>query len=73
MRETTTRGCDSCEMLSINGVACHETGCRNTPRRCLECGIYFAPDAEGRDGRYCSHSCAIAHSGLSCDCSECCA
>ena len=22
--------CDQCEMLSINGVACHETGCPNS-------------------------------------------
>jgi hypothetical protein len=22
--------CDSCQMLSINGVACHETGCPNS-------------------------------------------
>lgn len=43
--------CDSCEMLSINGVACHETGCPNAKARwdagtsswvrqheCFECG-----------------------------------
>jgi hypothetical protein len=43
--------CDQCEMLSINGVACHETGCPNSrktwvPDRgewvlfldCRECG-----------------------------------
>lgn len=22
--------CDSCEMLSINGIPCHETGCPNS-------------------------------------------
>lgn len=22
--------CDQCEMVSINGVACHETGCPNS-------------------------------------------
>ena len=28
--ESATRvHCDSCEMLSINGIACHETGCPN--------------------------------------------
>ena len=43
--------CDQCEMLSINGVACHETGCQNRNcawdddrqrwikfRECHECG-----------------------------------
>lgn len=41
--------CDQCEMLSINGVACHETGCPNARKRfvdgewvkvyrCRECG-----------------------------------
>jgi hypothetical protein len=25
--------CDSCEMLSINGVACHEIGCPNMGAR----------------------------------------
>ena len=43
--------CDQCEMLFINGVACHETGCPNARSRwdeefqewvrqvkCFECG-----------------------------------
>lgn len=43
--------CDQCEMLSINGTPCHETGCSNTKsrwdgesgewikqRKCWECG-----------------------------------
>jgi len=43
--------CDQCEMLSINGLACHETGCPNSRktwdedrqewiayRDCFECG-----------------------------------
>jgi len=25
--------CDQCEMLSINGVACHEHGCPNIDKR----------------------------------------
>lgn len=25
--------CDQCQMLSINGVACHETGCPNAGAR----------------------------------------
>ena len=47
--------CDSCEMLSINGIACHERGCRNIgarwdgegwikQRECFECG--YSRDAD---------------------------
>jgi hypothetical protein len=49
--------CDQCNMLSINGVACHETGCPNTKsrwdeesgewirqRKCFDCGC--TADAE---------------------------
>jgi hypothetical protein len=43
-------GCDQCQMLSINGVACHETGCPNGKKtwipergwvlflKCFNCG-----------------------------------
>jgi hypothetical protein len=27
--------CDQCEMLSINGMACHETGCPNARREAI--------------------------------------
>jgi hypothetical protein len=41
--------CDQCQMLSINGTPCHETGCPNQGKRyaygawirvieCFECG-----------------------------------
>lgn len=43
--------CDQCELVSINGIACHETGCPNArsrwdadseswikQRTCFECG-----------------------------------
>jgi hypothetical protein len=49
--------CDQCEMLSINGVACHERGCPNTnsrfdsesgdwikQRECFECGCTVDAD-----------------------------
>ena len=50
--------CDQCEMLSINGVACHETGCPNSrdprydaenetwikTRECFECGCTVDAD-----------------------------
>jgi len=48
--------CDQCQLLSINGTACHETGCPNSgarwdsesgwikQRTCFECG--FTVDAD---------------------------
>lgn len=48
--------CDQCDMLMINGVACHETGCPNSRkvyrdgewvrvRECPECGSELYGDA----------------------------
>lgn len=50
--------CDQCEMLSINGRACHETGCPNSgarwdeangqwikQRECRECGCTIDADS----------------------------
>lgn len=43
--------CDSCNMISIQGVPCHEIGCpdawRETLVECSECGFDFH-----REGRY---------------------
>jgi hypothetical protein len=49
--------CNQCELLSINGVPCHETGCSNTNARwdaenqewiqqrvCFECGCTVNAD-----------------------------
>lgn len=39
--------CDSCELIRINGVVCHETGCpdawQDSTRECFDCGIEFIP------------------------------
>jgi hypothetical protein len=35
-KEATIMQCDQCEMLSINGVACHETGCPNSRKTWIE-------------------------------------
>lgn len=29
--------CSQCEALVVNGVPCHETGCRNATRECCGC------------------------------------
>jgi hypothetical protein len=47
--------CDQCEMVSINGLACHETACPNARsqwrdgqwirmRECFECGYELPAD-----------------------------
>lgn len=51
--------CDQCEILSINGIACHETGCPNQGARydreaeewvkqyeCRECGNMVDRDTQ---------------------------
>jgi hypothetical protein len=39
--------CHSCEVMYINGVRCHETGCpdawKDTMIPCFECGCDFLP------------------------------
>jgi nitrogenase subunit NifH len=34
MKTTERRTCDQCQLVRINGVVCHETGCPNAPVRC---------------------------------------
>ncbi len=61
--------CDSCQLVRINGVVCHETGCpqawRTKVRECRECGGEFVPESRGQ--RECCESCAAAYAGLPCD------
>ena len=61
--------CDSCEVLFINGVKCHETGCPNAHKdqvlECPECGQDFVP--ENRNQKFCSEDCAGMHYGIDFD------
>jgi len=65
--------CSSCEVLYINGVKCHETGCpeawKDYLRSCKWCGEDFKPEEKGQD--CCSHSCTVAYHNFPCDCVEC--
>jgi len=40
--------CNSCNIVSINGMACHEIGCpdawKDYARDCKECGLSFTPE-----------------------------
>ena len=51
--------CNSCEMLSINGLPCHETGCpdawRDAQLNCRWCGERFSP--QERHQACCSQDC----------------
>lgn len=55
--------CDSCEILSINGMPCHETGCRDAwqdeTRECKWCGSSFTP--EDRYQKFCEDSCGESY------------
>jgi hypothetical protein len=56
--------CNSCEVLNINGVNCHETGCPEsykTPKDCSWCGHSFIP--ESRFQSTCSPECFEAYHG----------
>jgi hypothetical protein len=57
--------CDRCQMLMINGIPCHETGCpeawRDQERICQWCGQPFTPDSPRQ--RECSDECAAAFRG----------
>lgn len=65
--------CDSCEVMSINGVLCHEQGCphawKDESRECKWCGQEFNPERSEQD--CCSHSCEVAYHNLDCMCEEC--
>jgi len=65
--------CSSCEVLTINGVLCHELGCpdawRDYTRECKWCGTEFTPEDKHQD--CCSHSCTMNYLSIECDCTEC--
>lgn len=57
--------CDQCEVLMIQGVKCHETGCpvawQDYTKECEWCGTEFKP--EERNQNACDASCAEAYYG----------
>lgn len=62
MQATRVR-CDSCAVLVINNVICHEFGCpdkwRDEQRECNWCGAEFTP--EDSDQSFCEESCAESY------------
>lgn len=65
--------CDSCQLLRINGVVCHEPGCteawQDEVRECKECGGEFKP--EQRNQIFCDTHCANSCYAVPCDCHYC--
>jgi hypothetical protein len=65
--------CNSCNVLYINGVKCHERGCpeawKDEERECKWCGNKFKPEKQYQD--CCCHSCHVAYHSIDCDCDEC--
>jgi hypothetical protein len=61
----TQRRCSACQLLRINGVVCHETGCpeawRDYQRECEWCGSLFTPEYRGES--FCSEDCNRADYG----------
>ena len=47
-RFVVKHSCPSCQLIRINGVVCHETGCpdawRDETRKCKWCGSEFTPE-----------------------------
>ena len=53
--------CDSCEILNINGMNCHEHGCpdawKDYDRECEWCGNTFQPEYKHQE--LCSIECVL--------------
>jgi hypothetical protein len=58
--------CQSCEVVRVNGVVCHEIGCpdawQDEVRECKECGSEFKP--ESKNQIFCSAGCWSMYSGI---------
>ena len=55
--------CNSCEIMYINGIRCHERGCpdawKDKKRICKWCGCEFKPETKHQTA--CSEECAEAY------------
>ena len=64
--------CNQCEVVSINGVNCHEAGCPEAFKvqsTCKCCEGLFVPEFRG--DVTCSHSCYVEYWNQSCFCEDC--
>ena len=55
--------CASCEVLVINNIICHETGCpdawKDETRECKWCGCRFKPEEKNQE--FCASDCSEAY------------
>lgn len=55
--------CNSCEVLYINGLKCHEHGCpeawKDYKKECVWCGQEFIPESKHQD--CCSDDCSESY------------
>ena len=65
--------CDSCQIISINGILCHEFGCpdswKNKKHSCKECGSEF--ELEEKFEVFCSEHCYAMFNNIMCECDIC--
>ena len=63
MPKYRTVTCDSCDVVVINNIICHEIGCpdawKDETRECKWCGCSFKP--EERNQEFCDTECAEAY------------
>jgi len=63
--KTRTLHCDSCEILAINNIACHEHGCPDAWKystvECNWCGVSFEPEEPNQT--FCAEDCAESYNG----------
>lgn len=67
--------CQSCDVLVINNVICHEAGCpdawRDYTYECKECGQKFKMESREESDEFCSPHCYRMYNGFQCDCESC--
>lgn len=60
------RQCEQCQLISIQGVVCHESGCpdawKDEIRECKECGVEFEP--ESQHDAFCDTQCNQEYHGI---------
>ena len=63
MPKYRTVTCNSCDVVVINNVICHETGCpdawKDETRECKWCGRSFKPAEKNQE--FCDSDCAEAY------------
>lgn len=58
--------CEQCEVMNINGIRCHESGCpvawKEEVRECKWCGTEFVPEERHQD--WCGQDCYCSYNDI---------